>query len=456
MTNQTRNSQIEGIATLLVLNDEIRKLGSIREFGFYVTNETHHLIPYHTAYLWAPNPVTGIDLISHSGVADIDTQAPASLWLIDAIKNILSTPQASTIHQINTQSKRSDILGAELNLYAINAHDDFADNVLWCPFTNKSNEITGGLILFREDPFSQDEIKMIAWLIASYEYTWNTLLKSKKIQFLKKLRDKPVYTAIALAALVVLLFPTRLTVFGTGTVTPKDPFLINAPMQGVIKSVEVNPGQVVTKGQLLLTLDQTDLNSQLEVDKRDYQLTQTKLRSAINAGFDDKVQQSDIPILRAQLEIDRAHFDYTSSLLLKTSITSPVDGVVVFNSKEDWIGQPIQTGERILVIADPNKVELKITLPVTNFMKLDVGDAGNFYLYGQLSPISIKIRTLGYNAEIQPNKTLGYTFVADFVKTKSTPPLGAQGNVEVYSRHVPFFYYILRRPLQSIRRSLGI
>ena len=66
------------------------------------------------------------------------------------------------------------------------------------------------------------------------------------------------------------------------------------------------------------------------------------------------------------------------------------------------------------------------------------------------------IGTLGYNAEILPNKTLGYQFIADFVNPKEMPQLGSQGNVEIYGNRVPFIYYILRRPIQSSRRLFGI
>ena len=454
--DKAKHSQIEGLATLLVLNDEIRKLSNIREFGFYATNETHHLIPYHTAYLWQPKTLVGIKIVAQSGIAEVDEHAPANQWLIDTIKKILTEPESTNIHQIDSHPTRSDILGADLNLYALNAHDEFADNLLWCPFLNKANEVVGGLILFREKPYSDDEIKMVRWLIASYQYTWFILQKNKRNAFLKKLKEKPYLLTLYFLILVILLFPTRLTVFGTGTVAPMDPILINAPMQGVIKSFAVNPGQQVTAGQLLLTLDQGDLEADVEVSKRDYLLTQAKLRSAINEGFDSNSSRAEIPLLRAQLAIDQAHLDYTTTLLAKTNITSPVPGIVIFDSKEDWIGQPIQTGERILVVANPNKVEVKISLPVLNYISIKVGDTGKFYLFGQLSPIPIKVRTLGYNAEIMPNKSLGYQLVGDFINKNDRPQLGSQGNVEVYGKRVPFIYYILRRPLQATRRLFGI
>jgi hypothetical protein len=87
---------------------------------------------------------------------------------------------------------------------------------------------------------------------------------------------------------------------------------------------------------------------------------------------------------------------------------------------------------------------------------MSVGDAGNFYLYGKLSPVAIKVRTLGYNAEVLPNKILGYQLIADFLDPTDTPQLGSQGNVEIYGARVPFIYYVLRRPLQAARKFFGI
>ncbi len=103
-------------------------------------------------------------------------------------------------------------------------------------------------------------------------------------------------TAIILIV-IICLFPTRLTIFGTGTVSPLDPILINAPMQGVIKSFSVSPGQTVKAGQLLLTLEKTDLQADVEVSKRNYMLTQAKLRSANNEGFENSNARADYSTL---------------------------------------------------------------------------------------------------------------------------------------------------------------
>lgn len=452
--NETRQAQIEGLATLLVLDEEIRKLSNIREFGFFSTNETHRLVPYHTAYLWQLKEFIGTHLIAQSGVAEIDIHVPANQWLIHKINKIRFSRLAKEIHQIDSEQYKSDEVSA--NVDETEWPDALPTFMLWCPLLDNLNEITGGLVFFRETAFTESEVKMLRWLIASYQYTWLVLVKPRKIPSWKKFKEKPYMIALALIVLSFLIFPIRLSVFGDGTVVPKSPILINAPMQGVIKSFAVNPGQTVKQGQLLVTIDKTDLLATVEVARKDYLLTQAKLRTAINEGFDNKESRSEVPIIQAQLAIDKARLDYATELLSKADIISPADGIVVFESKEDWVGQPVRTGERILLVADLKNVKLKITLPVTNAIELAVGDKGEFFLYGQLTALPVEITTLGYNAKLLPNKVLAYQLSAEFKNNSDLPQLGAQGTVKIYGHYVPMIYYLLRRPLQALRQTLGI
>ena len=450
--NENLQAKMEGLATLLVLDDEIRKLTSIREFGFFSTNETHRLIPYHTAYLWQAKGITGAKLLAQSGTAEIDVHSLSNQWLENQINHLCSQPHANKTHQTTLEKET----GKENESDSISGIEHIPLHALWCPLLNKSQELTGGLLLLRETAFSEAEVKMLSWLLASYQYTWQVLSTSKRFQFLNQASKRPYLIIGLIIILGIMLFPVRISVLGTGIVVAKNPVLINAPMQGVIKAFTVNPGQTVKAGQLLLVLDKTDLQASVEVSKRDLLLTQARLRTAINESFDRKENSSDIPILRAQLTIDQAHLDYTNALLAKSDITSPMDGIVVFDSKEDWTGQPVQTGERILVVANPNSVSLKIYLPITNAIQLTVGAKGEFFLYGQLSTLPITIKSLGYNAKMTPNKILSYQLSANFSDQKNIPQLGSQGTVRLYGQRVPFVYYLIRRPLNALRQTLGI
>lgn len=446
--NQNAQSQIEGLATLLVLDEEIRKLNNIREFGFFSTNETHRLIPYHTAYLWQIKDIIGTHLIAQSGTAEIDIHAPDNQWLVRKINNIRNTSFAKELHQVDRETKNQ----TSENQWP----ENIPEHLLWCPLLSKSNQLSGGLIFFRETPFTDSEIKMLQWLIASYQYTWLVISKPQKIPSISKLKERPYFIGAMALLLSILFFPIRISVYADGTVSPKTPVLINSPIQGVIKSFSVSPGEHVKQNQLLFTLDKTDLNASVQVNQKDYLLTQAKLRTAIHESFEHKDSRSEIPIIRAQLDIDKANLDYANELLEKAEVRSPIDGIVIFDSKEDWVGQPVKTGERILEVANPDSVELKITLPVANSIELSIGSKGDFYLYGQLNSLSFHLTTLGYNAKLMPNKILAYQLVGEFDKLNTLPQIGAQGTVKIYGHYVPFIYYILRRPLQITRRTLGV
>ncbi len=455
--NEKAQTQIEGLATLLVLDEEVRKLTNIREFGFFSTNETHRLIPYHTAYLWQFKDLIGTHLVAQSGTAEIDLHAPANRWVHHAINIIRRSSLEKEIHQLDFESFDNSSDETQPHAPESGWPDVLPNYMLWCPFLNKAKQLTGGLIFFRETAFSETEVKMLRWLIESFQYTWLILVQPRKLPSLEILKEKRYLTGVCIIIGCILLFPTRLSVFGDGTVVPnKMQVLVNAPMQGVIKSFEVKPGDKVKAGQLLLTMDKTDLQAAAEVSKKDYLLTQAKLRTAINVGFDHKEGRLEIPIIQAQLDIDKTNLDYANELLAKTEVRSPITGIVIFESKEDWVGQPVQTGERILVVADPNQVELKIIVPVTNSMSLSVDNKGEFYMYGQFVPLPISIKSLGYNAKLMPNKVLAYQFSADFIKPSQLPQIGSQGTVKIYTHYVPLIYYFLRRPIQTIRGTIGI
>jgi hypothetical protein len=454
--NENRQAQIEGLATLLVLDEEIRKLTNIREFGFFSTNETHRLISYHSSYLWQLKDLIGTHLIAQSGVAEIDIHAPTNQWLINKINKIRYGSLAKEIHQVDSAQGDESSSATSASAPENDWPESLPSYLLWCPLLSKANNITGGLVFFRETPFTEGEVKMLRWLVASYQYTWLLLVKPKKIPSWTKFKEKPYLIALVIISLAAIFFPIKLSVFGDGTVVSKDPALINSPMQGVIKSFAVSPGDTVKAGQLLLTIDKTDLEATAEVGKKDYLLTEAKLRTAINEGFENKESRAEIPIIQAQLAIDKARFDFANTMLAKADIKSPSDGIVIFESKEDWVGQPVKTGERILVVADPSKVELKITIPVTNAIEISVGDKGEFFLYGQLNSLSFQISALGYNAKLMPNKVLAYQFYGTLSDKQNIPQLGAQGTVKVYGHYVPMIYYLFRRPLQALRQTLGI
>jgi multidrug efflux pump subunit AcrA (membrane-fusion protein) len=456
---------LEGLATLLVLQDQVKNLSNLKEFGYFTTNETHRLLNYNTAYLWKKGEAVNIQLLDQSEIAEIDLQSPSSQWVKDAIHAMLkkfdkaNEIQALNFEESNQNSPEKDLSSTsnvQLDRKMMQHWPEMLPKyILWCPFLDTTNEISGGLIFFRENAFSEQEIKMFKWLANNYQYTWIVLTKTNLSRFYKWYKDKPYFKILATIFILTMLFPTHMSVAANATVESSNPAPISASIPGVIKEFLVKPGDTVKAGQLLMTIDKSDLLKAIAINQKKVLLTQVKLRSASNQGYDKTENRNEIPILEAQLAIDQAEMDYSKSLLTKADIISPIDGIAVFDSKEDWLGQPVQAGENILTIADPKHVKLKISLPVPDLITLEVGSKGKFYVFGQLSEIPVELTSLGYEAKMMPNKVLAYQFTAKFLDPSVAPRIGSQGKVHLYGNYVPLVYFLLRRPLQALRQTFG-
>ncbi|NWK55880.1 efflux RND transporter periplasmic adaptor subunit [Verrucomicrobiaceae bacterium N1E253] len=125
---------------------------------------------------------------------------------------------------------------------------------------------------------------------------------------------------------------------------------LTAPFSGYIDTVEVNVGDVVQKGQLLVTLDKRELvMQQIELRaERDRSLSEARRYEAEGDLSQMKLSMLAIEQADAKLEV----IDYR---LARTQIRAPFDGVIVEGDLKERLSSPTQVGEilmRIVQISD--------------------------------------------------------------------------------------------------------
>jgi hypothetical protein len=108
-------------------------------------------------------------------------------------------------------------------------------------------------------------------------------------------------------------------------------------------------------------------------------------------------------------------------------------------------------------IADPNKAELEIWLPVADAITLKAGAEVDFFLnVAPDAPLHAAIRQASYQATVSPNGLLGYRLKARFADGTQPPRIGLRGTAKVYGDRVTVLYYLIRRPLAAARQLLGL
>jgi len=147
-------------------------------------------------------------------------------------------------------------------------------------------------------------------------------------------------------------------------------------------------------------------------------LLETLLSGGYRA-FADAESSSRIDLLAARVEQKRAERDYARELLKRSEVRAERDGIAVFADAERWTGKPVQTGERLLQIADPGQAELRIELAVGDAIAL-APDA-QVALFLDSDPLQRHLATLqraAYEAQPTPGGQLAYRLDARFDEGK--------------------------------------
>jgi hypothetical protein len=195
------------------------------------------------------------------------------------------------------------------------------------------------------------------------------------------------------------------------------------------------------------------------VANRTLDVTNAELFSTKQSSFFDPKQKSQISQLENQVKLKEAELAYSKEQLDKTKIFSKEEGIAIINNPNDWKGKPVSTGERIFLIADPYKIELKIMLPVNEAIFLEEGAIVKaFFDHDPINSWGAKVKYISYKSELTEQNILSYRITADFNDIQENgyvPSIGLRGTAKIYSKKVPLFFYLFRKPITAIRQWTG-
>jgi len=450
-TTTARPTALESnsILILLQLEQAVRRVLEAEALPFLIVNETRRLFNYRQAVLF--NLADGkqshpLRVQAISSVAVVDRNAPMVQWLEQVLANLYA---ADT--ELKTRRFQSDNLPADL---AQTWKEYSLPHAVWAPLRTPSGKVLGGLWLARELPWEDSDLGLLERLCETYAHAWQSLPKPVA----KSIFKRPAVRYGAFALLLGLLIPVRMSALAPVEVVPKQPLVVSAPLDGVIAEVTIAPNQTVSEGQLLMRFEDTVLRNDYAVAEKTLAIAQAEHLRAMQGAFGDEKNKADVALLSAKVDLARAERDYARDVLGKVEVKAARSGIAIFRDQSDWDGKPVRTGERIMEIADPHRIALRINLPVKDAIALQNGvEVRAFFDADPLHPISALVSQASYQAEVMPGDLLAYRVDAD-LQEASLPQnvrIGWQGTAKVYGERAPVLYYLFRRPISAMRQYLG-
>ena len=171
------------------------------------------------------------------------------------------------------------------------------------------------LFLARNEPWSEADQYLAQELADGYGHAWNALLRgrSRNVSAMLWRRRTGLKVAAALAIFAAMWLPITLSALAPAEVTPFQPTIVRAPLEGVVDHFEVQPNEQVEAGQLLLTLDPRAIENKLEVASKALAVAEAEYRQAAQqAVFDDK-SRALLAVLKGRAEQRRADVTYNRS-----------------------------------------------------------------------------------------------------------------------------------------------
>jgi hypothetical protein len=206
----------------------------------------------------------------------------------------------------------------------------------------------------------------------------------------------------------------------------------------------------------LFGFDEALIQSRLDVAAQALSTAETDYRQTSQQALIDSKFKPQLAILTGKIDEKRTEIDFLREQLTRARVLAPQDGVALFDDPTEWIGRPVAVGERIMRIASPSDTEIEAWLPLADAIALPSGSAVHLYLNASpLFAVSARLRYMAHDAVQRPDGSFAYRVRAT-LETSTDHRVGLKGTAKLQGDWVPLVYWVLRRPLATVRSVVGL
>lgn len=447
--SSTQVSEERFYTALLDLEQEVRELTELKQLEYLMVNRSRQFLPADIVIFWEQKG-TKIKLQRVSNHSEINA---SNTPFIQEFENSLNH------HFENHKEKLSDIHDLALPSFEFKNYFQWTGfQLLWSPLKTFDNDKTKvGLVFIQANNWQKKQILLAERFASIYGYAYQSLqlMTAKKPKY-SGFSIKPLWW-VAIAA-GVLLIPVQQSVIASANVVAKDPKVITAPLSGVIEEIKVTPNQIVKRDDDLFIYETSTLKNEYEVSQRLLQSAQARLAKTQQQAFANAELKSQLVLLKNQIQQRQLEQEYAKQQLQRAIVKSTGAGVVILDDPQALLGKPVQVGEKVLVIANPQQVELEILLAVEDAILMEPGAKVTLFLNSApTKAITAELTYASYHASPTAEGYLAYRLSAEFTNKDQDglPRIGQRGSAKIHGESVSLFYYLFRRPLSVLRQTFG-
>src|SRR5271166_653965 len=183
------------------------------------------------------------------------------------------------------------------------------------------------------------------------------LERKRRFMAMEKKRRTAIVGAVIAAIVFLAIVPLPLRVDGSATVAAVRRAQVQPEIEGVVGTVYVHEGEHVKAGQVLAELNAWDYRSALAGAEAKYQTALLQVNHSL-AGNDT----GEAGVQRVQADYWKDEVERAKSLLDKTQLRSPIDGVVATPHVENLVGRHLQYGDTFADVMDTSRAVVDVAV----------------------------------------------------------------------------------------------
>ena len=440
---------------LLVFEEQVRDISEEEKLFAHLVNDSRRLLGFRQCFLFRRNTANGPFVIkAASSIPVIDRDAPMMRWVEKIINRMDGDVDTSEQKQFSLPAYCDDT-DEEKDTYPFG-------HMCWTPIY-EDETVIGGFLQTSEKVSSSSNKSLAIRIAKLYAHANRAVTNKNKTIRAKKFTRKNALIGGIIAALICII-PVPITALAPVTVVPFEPYIVAAPIDGVVKEIVVNQGDAFEEGALLIRFDNVEQSNEAKIAERRATVAQVRLAQTSQTALYDPNTKRELAIAKAEYDLAVSEKEYADDILSKTTIAAPTSGLAIFTDKRDWEGRPVNAGQAILEIANPEQVHFSIDLPVKESIVLSKGAPVRIFLDSDpLNPISATLTQTAYQSRSDENNIISYRLFAtvsshntDTQNLDTLPRIGVKGTAQISGNKVPLIYSVLRRPLSALRQMTGM
>lgn len=338
-------------------------------------------------------------------------------------------------------------------------HQYLQQYTLHLPLKSPQGVIFGGVFVTRAHPLSELQLNTLTrYLQAAANALWNTRQRLMHRKIVGGGHAGWRWTLLLGAAAIGSLFiPVRLSATASAEISPRDAMPITAPQDGVIEKLLVRPNELISPGTLLVRYNETVDKNRLMVAQQNLAVARAELDRTTSKSFQDPSSRAELGTFRAKVQEKATEARFLEQMLERLVIRAPLGGAAIFADADEWVGRPVQKGERIMLLADTEKIWITLFISPEEAIP-DISEAPvklNLDI-APLTSLQAKVEESSYESVVMPDGRVGYLLRASLLPGQPPPRIGLRGVATVYGERTVLGYYLFRKPIRSLRRMFGL